>query len=228
MMDSYGCDLDKPNAFETALGISRPKCCSSGDCCKGASPSVPFLKLLEKAAQGDTFARQFFDMMVPYPSHEAARAVVPGIVEKSLRAIATNPDYAGPEDLVFYRCRHLQDDNRCGIYETRPQFCRDYPDTPFIVMAPGCAYVPWAKACKAEKQKLDETLATLKTAKTALQMGQLPAPDILAAFNTPAAQDASWLHNFAVVLSLTPLYLASPFLSFWWSPGQSFPGSVPV
>lgn len=23
-------------------------------------------------------------------------------------------------------CRHLQPDNRCGIYETRPQICRDY------------------------------------------------------------------------------------------------------
>ncbi len=23
-------------------------------------------------------------------------------------------------------CRHLQADNRCGIYETRPQICRDY------------------------------------------------------------------------------------------------------
>ncbi len=28
--------------------------------------------------------------------------------------------------LVHTRCRHLQDDNRCGIYETRPQICRDY------------------------------------------------------------------------------------------------------
>ena len=27
---------------------------------------------------------------------------------------------------VRNRCRHLQDDNRCGIYETRPQVCRDY------------------------------------------------------------------------------------------------------
>ncbi len=24
------------------------------------------------------------------------------------------------------RCRHLQDDNKCGIYETRPHICRDY------------------------------------------------------------------------------------------------------
>lgn len=28
--------------------------------------------------------------------------------------------------IVHSRCRHLQPDNRCGIYETRPQICRDY------------------------------------------------------------------------------------------------------
>ncbi|HZZ71494.1 MAG TPA: YkgJ family cysteine cluster protein [Pirellulales bacterium] len=28
--------------------------------------------------------------------------------------------------LQFSECRHLQADNRCGIYETRPQICRDY------------------------------------------------------------------------------------------------------
>jgi uncharacterized protein len=28
--------------------------------------------------------------------------------------------------LVHTECRHLQADNRCGIYETRPQICRDY------------------------------------------------------------------------------------------------------
>ena len=28
--------------------------------------------------------------------------------------------------LVHTTCRHLQSDNRCGIYETRPQICRDY------------------------------------------------------------------------------------------------------
>jgi Fe-S-cluster containining protein len=31
--------------------------------------------------------------------------------------------------LVHTTCRHLQDDNRCGIYETRPQVCRDYNTT---------------------------------------------------------------------------------------------------
>lgn len=28
--------------------------------------------------------------------------------------------------LVHTVCRHLQDDHRCGIYETRPKICRDY------------------------------------------------------------------------------------------------------
>ena len=28
--------------------------------------------------------------------------------------------------LVHTECEHLQTDNRCGIYETRPQVCRDY------------------------------------------------------------------------------------------------------
>ena len=28
--------------------------------------------------------------------------------------------------LVHTTCKHLQPDQRCGIYETRPQICRDY------------------------------------------------------------------------------------------------------
>jgi Fe-S-cluster containining protein len=28
--------------------------------------------------------------------------------------------------LVYNQCKHLMPDNRCGIYETRPQICREY------------------------------------------------------------------------------------------------------
>lgn len=28
--------------------------------------------------------------------------------------------------LIHTVCKHLQEDNRCAIYETRPQICRDY------------------------------------------------------------------------------------------------------
>ena len=28
--------------------------------------------------------------------------------------------------LVYTTCKHLREDHRCGIYQTRPQICRDY------------------------------------------------------------------------------------------------------
>jgi Fe-S-cluster containining protein len=28
--------------------------------------------------------------------------------------------------LVYTKCKHLRDDNLCGIYDTRPQICREY------------------------------------------------------------------------------------------------------
>lgn len=45
---------------------------------------------------------------------------------------------------VMFRCSHLQPDNRCGIYDDRPMFCRKYPteDTLLMggVLAPGCGF----------------------------------------------------------------------------------------
>jgi Fe-S-cluster containining protein len=36
------------------------------------------------------------------------------------------PDIAALDKPVGMRCPHLQDDNLCGVYETRPQICRDH------------------------------------------------------------------------------------------------------
>jgi len=27
---------------------------------------------------------------------------------------------------ILNKCKHLQDDHRCGVYENRPQICREY------------------------------------------------------------------------------------------------------
>lgn len=37
------------------------------------------------------------------------------------------PDPDMSQVLHFYRCRNLQPNGDCGIYETRPLMCRDYP-----------------------------------------------------------------------------------------------------
>ena len=64
---------------------------------------------------------------------------------------ATNPDYASfvpidadSEGCLIFRCSNLQDDNSCGIYDSRPELCRMYPSEQGMLMggklAAGCGY----------------------------------------------------------------------------------------
>jgi hypothetical protein len=53
------------------------------------------------------------------------------------------PIARGPNDEIIFTCRHLQSDNRCGIYAWRPLLCRNYPVLPFIDPPrplPGCGF----------------------------------------------------------------------------------------
>jgi Fe-S-cluster containining protein len=176
-----------PNAFERELGIPLPKCCSTGACCKGASPSTPYHQLMKRAAEGDEFAQGFFSIMIPYASHADAEAVVPGLVERTIKAAQKQPDvFQNVEtDLVFYQCRYLTSDNKCGVWEDRPQFCRDYPDTPFVVMAPGCAFESWGEACKKKYNAMKAEVEQLKALKEELAA--------LKAIQNPFGQSASQL-----------------------------------
>jgi Fe-S-cluster containining protein len=235
------------NAFEKELGIPLPQCCNHGDCCKGASPSTPYHQLMARAAQGDEFARGFFSIMVPYKDHAEAAAVVPGVVKRTLEASRKLTDFKGPEDIVFYRCRYQTPDNKCGVWEDRPQFCRDYPDTPFVVMAPGCAFEPWAASCKEKYHAMKAEVAKLKEMKAELERlkqiqgaiddsAQVVTDEQNSAVTASTADgqtsvesanlietgriDApySGLHNvdnLSLVLSLTRLYVSSPFCSVY-------------
>jgi Fe-S-cluster containining protein len=216
------------NLFEKELGIPLPQCCSHGDCCKGASPSTPYHQLLVRAVDGDEFARGFFSIMVPYQNHQDAEHIVPGLVQRTLAAAKKQADvFQSDEDIVFYHCRYLTADNKCGVWEDRPQFCRDYPDTPFVVMAPGCAFEPWAKACKQKYNAMTDEVAKLKELKQELAAlhaiqtqsnpeTRLETGSIQPVSPTPIGQDTEQL---SLVLSMTDLYLASPFASFYFGVG---------
>ena len=66
--------------------------------------------------------------------------VIPGVVNvsccfalpSSIRSSPGSPEFEGKTEdddwylLVHTKCKHLGADNRCGIYATRPQICRDY------------------------------------------------------------------------------------------------------
>ncbi len=207
-----------PNLFEKTFGIPKPKCCSTGDCCKGVSPSTPYHQLLKRAANGDEFARNFFNMMVPYKTHDEARAVVAGVVDKTIEACKKLDDFENNEDdVVFYHCQYLQADNKCGIHEDRPQFCRDYPDTPFVVMSPNCAYVPWAKACKKKYYELKDNVEDLQQQKMALEQDLKKSHPHIASLPNKKKIEINDAENLQWILSLTDLYLASPMDSFIFS-----------
>ncbi len=193
-----------------ATGVPLPTCKMQGCCCRGASPSTPFPKLMEKAANGDVFARDFFNIFIPYASHDEARAVVPGLVDKTLKAAEKQDEFESPDDVVFYHCRYIGEDNKCQIWEDRPELCRAYPDTPYVVFAPGCAFEPWAKAVKEKFNRMKDELEELKALRDELASNQggtmYTKIDAL-----PWPEDN--LYNLSLVLLLTPTYIASPLTS---------------
>jgi hypothetical protein len=184
--------------------------------------------------------------MIPYASHREAEDVVPGIVERSLRAVRKLKDFQGEQDIVFYHCRYQTADNKCGVWEDRPQFCRDYPDTPFVVMAPGCAFEGWGQACRKKYHGLQRELAHLKALREELSQRRRlhgrpddnPPPEPLVdtssadmptigttlsldtsdweSLNQDPALQAHELENLSLVLSLTNLYVASPLRSMYF------------
>jgi Fe-S-cluster containining protein len=170
---------------------------------------------MKRAAEGDDFARGFFSIMMPYSNHDEARKVVPGLVERTLNAAKKLDDFQNPEqDIVFYHCRYLQPDNKCGVHEDRPQFCRDYPDTPFVVMAPGCAFEPWAAACKSKYNEMKAEVKKLTGLKAELDQLKNQQKSAMTAVEEQIIALDKTYEGLSLVLSLTNLYLASPMQSF--------------
>jgi Fe-S-cluster containining protein len=196
-------------------GIPMPKCNQQGCCCRGASPSVPYHVLLERASNGDDFARNFFNQFVPYNTQDEVRAIMPGLVDRTLRAAEQEDCFNGPEDVVFYKCRYIGDDNKCQVYEDRPKLCRDYPDTPFIVFAPGCAYEPWAKQVKTKFKHVQEELERMKQVQAELeaakaQQQQMALSEELLDWVETAQ---SPIESLQATIPLTRLYVSSPLMS---------------
>ncbi len=188
-----------------------PACKMQGCCCRAASPSIPFHQLMAKAANGDEFARNFFSIFIPHASHADAAAIVPGLVERTLKASQKDEAFQTPDDIVFYQCRYIGEDNKCRIWEDRPELCRAYPDSPFMVFAPGCAFEPWAievkekfNAIKAELAKLQDLKEELASMKEGKKYTKIDAK--------------TWfgdnLETLSLVMLLTPSFLVSPVGSY--------------
>lgn len=110
-------------------------CISCAVCCKLACSEFSPEQLKLKAQNNDKFASQFLSVFVPYESKEDARKVYP----EYIKMLEENKE----DEVYFYHCPKLTENNRCCDYENRPQICRDFPDNPLALLPKSCGYVKW-------------------------------------------------------------------------------------
>lgn len=142
--------------YEKNYLSKRPEnlCRMCGLCCRVATTTTPYQKLKEMAASGDKGAVDFLSVFEPYPSIEDARSVSAETVDNVIKSLKEDGNYS-EQDMTFYKCKYLGDDNLCKRYNDRLLLCKHFPASPWAIVPPGCGYEGWLFMKREEtKQKI--------------------------------------------------------------------------
>jgi len=115
---------------EELMKLPQHLCNTCGKCCrmatfKGGLTYEQVKKLAESMDEDPVQvegARDFLSIFVPYNSTEEARKVEPEFVDETLKRLGKKDD-----EMSFFYCRYIGDNNLCMIHEDRPALCRMYP-----------------------------------------------------------------------------------------------------
>ena len=146
---------------------SRPQelCLMCGGCCRVVTTKIPYKEMQTMASEGDEGAIDFLELFEPFKSIKAARNADEKIVDNIINALKENNAFE-PENLTFYRCRHLLKNNLCGIYQNRKELCNRFPSSPWAVIPPGCGFEGWLA------QKRNEIVQKVRKQKENLLMAE--------------------------------------------------------
>ena len=130
--------------YEENYLAKRPQylCNMCGKCCRVVTTSIPYKGLLEMSAKGDKGAKDFLSLFVPYESIETARKVDAEVVDNIINRLIDDGNYR-EDEITFYGCKYLQDNNLCSRYENRLDLCRHCPSSPWSIVPPGCGFEGW-------------------------------------------------------------------------------------
>ena len=130
--------------YEDNYLANRPQslCKMCGKCCRVATSSVPYEQICALAKNGDRYAKEFLSIFVPYDSIEDARNVHAEIVDNIINLKSADIDFR-KDELTFYYCKYIGEDNLCKNYENRPTLCKHCPSTPWSIVPPGCGFEGW-------------------------------------------------------------------------------------
>lgn len=150
------------------LKLPQELCNTCGKCCriatfKGGFTYEQVLDLSQKTPQDDDEAIQvdgakdFLTIFVPYESTAEARKYAPEFVAQTLAHFGKADD-----EMTFFTCKYLGENNLCSIHEDRPHLCRMYPiPHERTLFNPGCGFKEQAQKNWAEIQDILQRLEEL-------------------------------------------------------------------
>ena len=146
---------------------SRPQrlCHMCGKCCRLAVTVKTHDELISLAQSGDEGSQDFLKLFEPYLSTNEARTASKDTVDNIIRHM-TEDNIFDETKITFYKCRYIQDDNLCSIYQDRLELCDRFPSSPWAVVPPGCGFEGWLfqqrEGIKQQVRKQKENLLSLE------------------------------------------------------------------
>ena len=145
--------------------ITNGLCKKCGKCCRlTTNLDYSYRELKRQARHGNTEALEFISIFTPYETIDEAKKIDSYIVEAILE-LATKKGLK-ESDITFYKCKYILDNNKCSIYEERPEFCRNRPKNGWEIMPSSCGYNAWMfeqrEANREEVRKAKEKSIDLK------------------------------------------------------------------
>ncbi len=144
-------------------------CRLCGLCCRVATTQYPSEKVVTMAEKGDQGAIDFLSAFEPYNSIDEARQVSAETVDNIIQRLKEDGNYK-EDQITFYRCRYLDDNNLCTRYQDRYTLCRHFPASPWAIVPPGCGYEGWLftkrEDIKQKIRKVKEELLELQLLKS--------------------------------------------------------------
>lgn len=117
-------------------------CKMCGRCCRLAVSAYSHAELLERAENKDPEAISFLGIFKKYSSPEEAKAAVPEHFERIVKELSFKPDF-DINNVSFYYCANITENNLCKIHEKRPECCRRAPGNGWALFPPGCGFEGW-------------------------------------------------------------------------------------
>ncbi len=132
------------SSYEENYLARRPEylCHMCGKCCRVVTTSIPYKELKKRSQKGEKGASDFLSLFEPYESIEVARKVDAAVVDNIINRLIDDGNY-NEEEITFYCCKYLGDDNLCSRYHTRLTLCRHCPSSPWSIVPPGCGFEGW-------------------------------------------------------------------------------------